>query len=66
MVAKRRIKILNDGRNQLVRIPRGFELEGEEAVLGKAGDQLIIEPSRSKSLLTVLARLEPLEESLPP
>ena len=32
MAAKRRINVLNDGRNQLARIPLGFELEGEEAV----------------------------------
>jgi len=32
VVVKRLINVLNDGRNQLVRIQRGFELKGDEAV----------------------------------
>jgi antitoxin VapB len=49
-----------------VRIPWEFELPGAEAVMRKDGDRLIIEPAPATSLLTVLARLEPIEETFPP
>ena len=62
----RRVKLFKNGRNQAVRIPREFELPGDEAVLHKEGGRLIIEPARPRSLLAVLASLEPLDEALPP
>jgi antitoxin VapB len=34
-----------------LRIPREFELEGDEAILRKEGDRLIIEPVRKGQLL---------------
>jgi antitoxin VapB len=49
-----------------VRIPREFELPGEEAILHKEGDRLIIEPAEPTSLLAVLAKLQPLDEEFPP
>ena len=65
MGAERRVKLFKNGRNQAVRIPREFELPGEEAVMRKEGDRLIIEPVRKKSLLAYLATLEPLDEEFP-
>ena len=59
---ERRVRLFRNGRNQALRIPREFELEGDEAVLRKEGDRLIIEPVRKGRLLAVLASLEPLEE----
>jgi antitoxin VapB len=47
-------------------IPREFELPGEEAILRKDGDRLILEPAPSPSLLVVLAALQPLDEEFPP
>jgi antitoxin VapB len=49
-----------------VRIPRQFELPGEDAILRKEGEKLIIEPSPPKSLVALLATLAPLEEDFPP
>jgi antitoxin VapB len=49
-----------------VRIPREFEFPGEEAIMRKEGDRLIIEPVPPKSLLAVLATLAPLQEDFPP
>lgn len=66
MTAERRVKLFKNGRNQAVRIPRAFELPGDEAVMRKEGDRLIIEPAQPKSLLAVLATLEPLDEEFPP
>jgi antitoxin VapB len=66
MSVERRVKLFRNGRNQAVRIPREFELPGDEAVLYKEGDRLIIEPAAPSSLLAVLATLQPLEEDFPP
>jgi antitoxin VapB len=66
MSAVRRVKLFKNGRNQALRIPREFELPGEEALLHKEGDRLIIEPVASTSLLAVLASIEPIDEEFPP
>lgn len=65
MTYERHVKLFKNGRNQAVRIPREFELPGEDAVMRKDGEQLIIEASPPKSLLSVLARLEPLDDDFP-
>lgn len=62
---ERPVKLFNIGRNQAVRIPREFALPGDEAVMRKEGDRLIIEPARAKSLLAVLVTLQPLDEAFP-
>lgn len=66
MPAERHVKLFRSGRNQAVRIPREFELPGDEAVMRKEGEQLIIELVPPKSLLAVLAGLEPIDEDFPP
>ena len=65
MSAQRRVKLFRNGRNQAVRIPREWEMSGEEAILRKEGGRLIIEPAPPRSLLAVLASLEPLDEECP-
>lgn len=42
----RHVKLFTTGRNQAVRIPREFEFDGDEAVMRKDGDRLILEPIR--------------------
>jgi antitoxin VapB len=61
----RHVKLFKNGRNQAVRIPREFELPGEDAILRKDGDRLILEPAPPPSLLAVLATLTPLDEKFP-
>jgi antitoxin VapB len=61
----RHVKIFKNGRNQAVRIPREFELPGDEAVMRKEGNRLIIEPKPPASLLSVLASLKPIKEEFP-
>lgn len=63
---ERRVKLFRHGGNQAVRIPREFELPGDEAVMRKEGERLIIEPTPNKSLLALLATLEPIDEEFPP
>ena len=66
MSPERHVKVFRNGRNRAVRIPREFEFPGEEAIMRKEGDRLIIEPVPPKSLLAVLATLAPLQEDFPP
>ena len=68
MGAERHVRLLRDdeSRAQSVHIPVDLELPGEEAVIRKEGDRLIIEPVRAKKtdLAAWLAQLEPLDEDL--
>jgi antitoxin VapB len=64
MGIERHVKLFRNGRNQAVRIPREFELPGEDA-MHKEGEKLIIEVPPRKSLLAVLATLSPLNEDFP-
>jgi len=65
MGAGRHVKLFKNGRNQAVRIPKEFELPGEDAVMRKEGTRLIIEPVEPRTLLGVLARLEAIEDEFP-
>ena len=62
---ERHVRLFRNGRNQALRIPREFELEGDEAIIRKEGDRLIVEPIRKGRLLALLTALEPLEEPFP-
>ncbi len=66
MFPERYVKLFKKGRNQAVRIPREFELPGEDVIMRKEGKRLIIEPAPSRSLLTLLATLTPLDAESPP
>jgi len=63
---ERRARLFRNGRNQAVRIPREFELPGNEVILRKDGDRLIVSPVRKPdSLAELLASWETLEEEFP-
>ena len=66
MTPERHVKLFKNGRNQAVRIPREFELPGNDAIMRKDGNKLIIEAVPPRSLLTVLATLETLDDDFPP
>jgi len=65
MGAERHVKLFKNGRSQAVRIPREFELPGEDAIMRKEDGRLVIEPAPPKSLLAVLASLSPVDEDFP-
>jgi antitoxin VapB len=65
MHGERHVRLFKNGRNQALRIPREFELPGEEAILRKEGDRLIVEPVQQTSLLALLATWVPLQEDFP-
>jgi antitoxin VapB len=65
LTLSRHVKLFKNGRNQAIRIPREFELPGEDATIRREGKRLIIEPAAPRSLLAVLATLKSLDEELP-
>ena len=64
-MTERHVKLFKNGRNQAVRIPREFELPGEDAIMRKDGQRIILEPAPPQSLLAVLSSLPTLEEEFP-
>ena len=62
----RHASLFRNGRNQAIRIPREFELEGSQVTIRKEGSCLIIEPLPSgKGLLDLLAGWDALDENFP-
>ena len=60
MTAERHVKLFRNGRNQAVRIPREFELPGDQAIMRREGNRLVIEPLGARSsLVEYLATMEP-------
>ena len=62
---QRHVKLFRNGRNQAVRIPVEFELPGDEAIMHRDGDRLVIEPARKRGLVALLKAMKPIDESLP-
>lgn len=61
-----RVRLFRDGGDQAVRIPSEFELPGDEAIIHREGDRIVLEPvKRKKSLLRLMQRLKPLTEDFP-
>jgi antitoxin VapB len=65
MSEQRHVRLFRNGRNQAVRIPVEFELPGDEAIMHRDGDRLVIEPVRKRGLVALLKTMKPLEERLP-
>ena len=66
MNAERHAKLFRNGRNQAVRIPREFELPGDEVVMRKEGNRLIIEPPGDRESVTEMLDRWQREGPLPP
>ena len=62
---QRRVRLFRNGRNQAVRIPVEFELPGNEAIMHRQGDQLVLEPVRRRGLAALLKTMKPLDEDFP-
>ncbi|MBL6937916.1 MAG: AbrB/MazE/SpoVT family DNA-binding domain-containing protein [Alphaproteobacteria bacterium] len=66
MSIERHVKLFRNGRNQAVRIPREFELPGDEAIMRKDGEKLIIEAKpRKGSVIEFLDSLKPTDATFP-
>ncbi len=64
-MTERHASLFRNGRNQAVRIPREFEMEGSEVLIRQEGDSLVLTPIRRNRLRDLLASWEPLDESVP-
>ena len=62
MPERRRVKLFRHGGQQAVRIPAGFELPGNEAIMHRDSDRLVIEPVRRRALIALLKTMKPLKE----
>jgi antitoxin VapB len=66
MQTERHVHLFRNGRNQAIRIPKEFELEGNEAIIRKEGNRLIIEPiEQPNRLIQLLKTLKPIYEDFP-
>jgi len=65
MAEHRNVRLFRNGRNQAVRIPVEFELPGNEAIMHRDGDRLVIEPMRKRGLVALLKTMKPLQEDFP-
>ena len=65
MTEHRHVRLFRNGRNQAVRIPVEFELPGDEAIMHRDGDRLVIEPVRKRGLVALLATMRRLDETFP-
>jgi antitoxin VapB len=61
----RHVRLFRNGRNQAVRIPVEFELPGNEAIMHRDGDRLVIEPVRKRGLIALLKTMKALNERFP-
>jgi antitoxin VapB len=65
MSEQRHVRLFRNGRNQAVRIPVEFELPGDEAIMHRDGDRLVIEPVRKRGLVALLKSMRPIEDAFP-
>ncbi|WP_183857598.1 antitoxin [Prosthecomicrobium pneumaticum] len=65
----RTARLFKNGRSQAVRIPKEFEMAGDEVLIRKDGERLILEPVRpARTLAEVIEWLQqqpPLDEDFP-
>ena len=65
MSSERHVRLFRNGRNQAVRIPVEFELPGDEAIMHRDGERLVIEPVRKRGLVALLKSMKPVAEEFP-
>jgi antitoxin VapB len=49
------VRLFRHGRHQMIRIPREFEMPGNQAVICREGQRLVLEPTQRPSLSRLLA-----------
>ncbi len=65
MSTARHVRLLQEGGRQTVEIPADLKMPGDEAVIRKEGDRLVLEPVRERSLLALLDSWAPLDIEWP-
>jgi antitoxin VapB len=64
MTQRRRVRLFRIGRGQAVRIPVALQLPGDEAIMHRDGERLVIEPVRKRRLIALLETMTPMEKFL--
>jgi antitoxin VapB len=66
MMLARKVKVFRNGRSRAIRIPKEFDLPGDEVMLSQQkGGRLMVGPVKdTHSFLAFLATLEPLDEDI--
>jgi len=49
MGAERHVRIFKNGRSRAVRIPKEFDFPGDEVVMRKEGERLVMEPVQDRA-----------------
>ena len=62
MSAERHVRVFRNGRSRAVRIPQELDIFGDEVVMRREGERVVIEAPRKRDLAEVLDYLR----SLPP
>ncbi|HEY2184991.1 MAG TPA: AbrB/MazE/SpoVT family DNA-binding domain-containing protein [Xanthobacteraceae bacterium] len=65
MPRKQRVRLFRNGSDQSFRIPMELELPGDEALMHRDGDRLVLEPLRKRGLLALLRTMKPIAEDIP-
>ena len=65
MTDQRHVRLFRNGRNQAVRIPVEFELPGNEAIMRRDGERLVIERLHKRGLVALLKTMKPIESCIP-
>jgi antitoxin VapB len=65
MSEQKRVRLFRSGCNQAVCIPVEFELPGDEAIMHRDGNRLVIEPASKRRLIALLKSMKPLVEKFP-
>ena len=65
MTEQRHVRLFRNGRNQAVHISVEFELPGNEAIMHRDGERLVIEPLRNCGLVTLLKTMKPTKSGIP-
>ncbi len=66
MNAVRHVRIFKNGRSRAVRIPKEFDIFGDEVAMHEEDGRLVLEPARKRrSLGEILATLAPIDEEWP-
>ena len=61
----RHVKLFRNGRNQAVRIPVEFEMPGNDALMSRDGERLVITPLHRGGLSALLDSWKPLTDEFP-
>ncbi|MCF1451167.1 antitoxin [Agrobacterium vitis] len=69
MEQERHVRVFKNGRNRAVRIPVEFEFPGDEVIMRKEGDRIIIEPvgstRKKENLVAFLRKQGKIEDDFP-